>query len=103
MNDIQLTETALLILSTMHSPIHGYDIMKRIDEALHPLMSVGPATMYTTLSKLVKSKLCTLTEDQHRKIYTLTPLGQEVLAGEITRREKMLDFMKKQHNTWRTQ
>lgn len=96
MNTIQLTETSLLILSTMQSPIHGYDIMKHIDEALHPLMSVGPATMYTTLSKLVKSKLCAITNVQNRKIYILTPLGQQVLEGEITRREKMLEYMKTQ-------
>jgi len=96
MNDIQLTETALLILSTMHSPIHGYDIMKRIDEALHPHMSVGPATMYTTLSKLVKSKLCTITEEQNRKMYSLTSLGEEVLEDEILRREMMLTFMNNQ-------
>ena len=87
----------------MHSPIHGYNIMKRIDEVLHPLMSVGPATMYTTLSKLVKNKLCAITNVQNRKIYTLTPLGQQVLESEIKRREKMIEFMKTQHKTWRTQ
>jgi len=95
MNEIQLTETALLILSTMHRPIHGYDIMKQIDESLQPLMRVGPATMYTTLSKLVKQQLCSVSEHQHRKLYVLTPLGIKVLHDEIARREKMLEFMKK--------
>lgn len=96
MNDIQISETALVILSTMHQSIHGYEIMKRIEDELKSTMSVGPATMYTTLAKLVKHALCTVVEEQNRKVYSLTPKGRMVLEDEIQRRERMLSFMKAQ-------
>lgn len=93
MNDIQLTETACLILSTMRKPIHGYDIMKKVEDSLSPMFSIGPATMYTTLAKLMKHGLCTINEEQNRKMYTLTQLGENVLNEEIQRRERLLAFM----------
>lgn len=96
MNDVQITETALLILSTMQTPIHGYEIMKRINETLNPWMSIGPATMYTTLAKLEKHKLCSILVEQNRKVYHLTSYGKQTLEEEIQRRERMLLFMRAQ-------
>jgi DNA-binding PadR family transcriptional regulator len=93
MDEIQLSETGLLILSQMRQPIHGYDIMKRIEHALSPGFKVGPATMYTTLAKLVELKLCSIQDDQNRKVYRLSELGERVLADELRRRKRLLEFM----------
>ncbi len=90
----ELTELSTLILSTLTQPIHGYDIMKMIEADLSDFQTVGPATLYTTLSKLLKANLCTYTVDGKKKIYTITPLGRETLRKEIIKHEKMLTFMK---------
>ena len=93
MNDIQLSETGLLILSQMRQPIHGYDIMKRIEQHLAPHFSVGPATMYTTLAKLVELNLCSTQDEQNRKVYRLSALGEQVLTEELNRRKRLFEFM----------
>ena len=96
MKEIQLSETMLLVLSTMRQPIHGYDIMKRIEHHLAPYFLVGPATMYTTLAKLVELGLCHNHEEQNRKVYRLSELGMHILQDEIDRRKKLLAFIQSQ-------
>lgn len=94
MKTFEMTELSALILSTLTQPIHGYDIMKVIESDLGDYQSIGPATLYTTLSKLLKAKLCTYTVDGKKKVYTITPLGRDVLHREIQKHEKMVTFMK---------
>lgn len=92
----ELTEISVLILSTLTKPIHGYEIMKQIDDALGSVLSVGPATLYTTLSKLLKAGFCQYRTEGKKKVYHLTEKGKQVLHEEYEKRVLMLDFLKKQ-------
>ncbi len=98
-NLIKLTDAAFYILSALGKPLHGYAIMKRVEEISSeggmPEFKLGPATLYTNLTKLVEQKLIQQLEDveqsdERRKPYVLTELGWEVLADEVKRRAEMV-------------
>jgi len=93
---IELTEISCLILSTMSAPTHGYEIMKSVEADLEGRVSVGPATLYTNLSKLVDAGLCVFTEVANKKVYEITTLGKTVLDQEVEKRRRILAFMENQ-------
>jgi DNA-binding PadR family transcriptional regulator len=68
-------------------PSHGYELHVRLGEALGPLgESVNPGQVYVTLARLEKADLVTsartgaAAERPDRKVYELTPRGQDRVA-----------------------
>ena len=83
-----LTDSNYLILLALLKPKHGYAIMKDISDITDEKVSIGPASMYTILKKLVKSELITLEQDDDRKkVYLITDLGVQALEAEVERRK----------------
>jgi DNA-binding PadR family transcriptional regulator len=71
---------------------HGYAIMQAVEASSDGLVRMGPATLYGTLSRLVDQGLAeelTLkpvpADDQRRRYYRLTGLGERVCAAEAER------------------
>src|SRR5580704_7464916 len=63
-------------------PSHGYELRARLSQALGPLAEgINEGQMYVTLTRLEKggfvSRVDAPTERSDRKIYRLTPAGQE--------------------------
>ncbi|HCM88371.1 MULTISPECIES: helix-turn-helix transcriptional regulator [Vagococcus] len=86
--DEPLTDSNYLILLALLEPKHGYAIMKEISEITQERVTIGPASMYTILKKLVKSEYITLEQDDDRKkIYLITELGISKLESEVERRK----------------
>lgn len=84
---IPLTEATYYILLSMLEPIHGYKLMKNVEEMTSGKVSLGPGTLYGATSKLVKDGLIeqVSTDNERRKSYILTPLGKEILKIEYQR------------------
>jgi DNA-binding PadR family transcriptional regulator len=68
-------------------PSHGYELRARLGEALGPLGDgVNAGQIYVTLTRLEKAGLVTsersigLPDRPHRKVYELTPAGQQRVA-----------------------
>lgn len=95
MKSIELSEVGCLILGTLMQPTHGYEIMKVIESELAGKVSLGPATLYTTLSKLEKGGLCSYEEVANKKIYTITKEGIELLYEETQKKNQILNYMMK--------
>ena len=93
MENIELTDIGLMILSTMVNPIHGYEIMNQVDKYFGKQLSIGPATLYTTLRKLSENKLCTFENINTKKVYRLTELGKKVLKDELEKLKKIENFV----------
>lgn len=86
--DEQLTDSNYLILLALLQPKHGYAIMKDISDITEGKVTIGPASMYTILKKLLKNELITLEQDDDRKkVYLITELGISVLEKEVERRK----------------
>ncbi len=90
----ELTDAAFYILSSVVEEKHGYLIMKTIEELTDNKVTIGPASLYTTLKKLLAAKLIELSDgaDEGKKVYKITSLGREMLIKEIERKKEMIKF-----------
>lgn len=96
-----LNDSAFYILSTLMEANHGYLIMKIIEESTQGTVVIGPASLYTTLKKLLDSELIqrNKTDDETTKIYQITAKGKDILEQDINRKKRMIDFAEKQINS----
>ena len=90
-----MTETGFYILLCLQTPNHGYGIVQKVKDMTSGDIVLAPGTMYGSLSKMEKDGLIRfLREEEKRKLYTITELGQEVLNIEMKRIERLYKNMK---------
>ncbi|MHC1748217.1 MAG: PadR family transcriptional regulator [Cellulosilyticaceae bacterium] len=90
----ELTDSAFYILSSVIEEKHGYLIMKTIENLTNNEVVIGPASLYTTLKKLLAADLVALNSDtdENKKVYKITSKGREMLIKEIERKKQMIKF-----------
>ena len=88
----ELTDTAYYILLSLVDARHGYLIMQTIEEMTEQELIIGPASMYTTIKKLLAAELIQLFDDHDpkRKTYIATEKGIKLLKKEVNRRRQMV-------------
>ena len=92
---VPMTETGFYILFCLQTPNHGYGIVQRVEKLTDGEIRLAPGTMYGSLSKMEKDGVIRfIREEDKRKIYKITPLGEEVLALEIKRIERLYKIAK---------
>ncbi len=71
---------------------HGYAIMQAVEKSSSGVVRMGPATLYGTLKRLVDQGLAEERahrpdpdDDQRRRYYRMTGLGQRVCSAEADR------------------
>ena len=85
-----MTETGFYILFCLQKERHGYSITQKVKELTEGQLSISPGTMYGTLAKMEKDGLITFVrEEEKRKLYQITDLGQKILDLEIQRIERL--------------
>jgi DNA-binding PadR family transcriptional regulator len=78
---------------------HGYAIMRDIDDLSGGSVNMGPGTLYGSIKRMIDQGLVEETDerpdpaldDQRRRYYRLTALGQRVGAAERARLAALLD------------
>ena len=92
---VPMTETAFYILLCLREPNHGYGIVQMVEKLTDGAIKLAPGTMYGSLSKMEKDCVIRfIREEDKRKIYKITDLGEEVLALEIKRIERLYKIAK---------
>ena len=92
----ELTDSIFFILLATSRPIHGYGIMKIVQEATEQSLDIGPATMYTTLKKLNRTGwIHAVGEEDSKILYKITDAGQKILDENFERRKKIVGFAEK--------
>lgn len=92
---VPMTETAFYILLCLREPNHGYGIVQTVEKLTDGAIKLSPGTMYGSLSKMEKDGVIRfIREEDKRKIYKITDLGDEVLALEIKRIERLYKIAK---------
>ena len=92
---VPMTETAFYILLCLKKPNHGYGIVQTVERLTDGAIRLAPGTMYGSLSKMEKDGLIRfLREEEKRKIYQITDLGDEVLKLEYHRIDRLYRNMK---------
>ncbi|EHJ57096.1 transcriptional regulator, PadR family [Streptococcus urinalis 2285-97] len=85
-----MSETAFYILFTLQEENHGYGIGQFVENLTQGDIVISPGTMYGTLSKMEKDGLIAYQgEENKRKKYKITQLGQELLTIEMRRIDRL--------------
>ncbi len=74
----------------MSGPAHGYDLHHRVAQELGPIWHIGMGHLYNALRDLeregrVQSTLVPQADRPPRKVYTITPAGQEDFLAWVRR------------------
>lgn len=92
---VPMTETAFFILFCLRKPNHGYGVVQTVEKLTDGAIKLAPGTMYGSLSKMEKDGVIRfIREEEKRKIYKITGLGEEVLDIEIKRIERLYNITK---------
>lgn len=91
---VPMTETGFYILLCLREDAHGYSIVKKTEQLTHGEIRISPGTLYGSLSKMEKDGLIQFVrEEENRKIYHITELGNQVLDLEMKRIERLYQSM----------
>ena len=84
-------------LALLDGELHGYALMRRVEELSDGAVRMGPGTLYGTLNRLVETGLIEETTDQRsrdgnerRRYYQLTGRGRLVAVEELTRLQRLV-------------
>ncbi len=88
----------LILLALVAEELHGYALAKDIAEQTDGVVSLEPGNLYRVIKRLSADKLVEGSErkstgthdDERRRYYKLTKLGQQVAALEGDRLRKLL-------------
>ena len=86
-----MTEAMYYLLLALRQPAHGYRLMQAVSELSHRRVTMGPGTLYGLLGKLMETGYIQLAEESgRRKVYQMTPLGEQALRAEYSRLQAMV-------------
>lgn len=89
-----LTEATFYVLLAVQKPIHGYGIIKTIEELTEGRIVLAAGTLYGALQNLERYKCIELHKSsvsRRKKEYVSTSLGSKLLQFEISRLKSMLN------------
>ena len=74
---------------------HGYAIMQEARRLSDDTVKIGPATLYTTIQRLLTAKLISEvpgpeSSDSRRRYYSLTASGKSALRADLARMEAIV-------------
>jgi DNA-binding PadR family transcriptional regulator len=92
----ELTDTYYYILLSLMEPKHGYLIMKAVERISKNTFSIGPASLYTSIKKLLDAELIKLVEESaQKKIYIITEKGVQFLKNDVEKKREMVEAAEK--------
>lgn len=99
MSTSPLAPRDLLILAVLaERPLHGYGIIKAVEDRSTDGVLLDPANLYRALRRMRRDGWIAEADgkgpDPRRRSFRLTPLGRTVLSSEVRRLEVLLDTVK---------
>ena len=87
-----------ILLALAEEDLHGYAIMRQIEEQTAGRMRLGPGTLYSSIQALLAEKLIEETGlgedaklgDERRRYYRLTSAGRKLARSEAERLADLL-------------
>jgi DNA-binding PadR family transcriptional regulator len=73
------------------NPMHGYEVMKALEEHTHGCYKPSPGTVYPTLQWLEDEGLVRSEEVVSKKVYSITEAGEEFLKENKTTVDEIFD------------
>jgi DNA-binding PadR family transcriptional regulator len=104
MNDSIGTPALYILLALTEGEKHGYAIMKDVAGISDGEVSLGPATLYTNIKRLLLAKHIrevgikkdpnAIRPEERRRYYVLSSAGRQALKKELMRMEKLVRSFK---------
>lgn len=91
---LPLAPRDLLILAVLaEAPLHGYGLIKAVEERSSSGVLLDPANLYRVLRRMRALGWIEETDDEgeRRRTHRITTAGRSVLAAEVGRLERLLD------------
>jgi DNA-binding PadR family transcriptional regulator len=78
---------------------HGYAVMREVERISEGAVKMGPGTLYGTIKRMLESGLCEESgerpdpdlDDERRRYYRITGLGEKVVTAEVRRLATMIE------------
>lgn len=88
-----------ILLALADGERHGYAVMREVEALTEGALRLGPETLYGTIKRLLAGGLIAESDerpdpaldDERRRYYWLTPLGERVAADEARRLARIVD------------
>jgi DNA-binding PadR family transcriptional regulator len=88
-----------ILLSLADDDLHGYAIMRQVEQQTSGRLRLGPGTLYSSIQALLEGKLIeevcapeeTELREERRRFYRLTTAGRKLARSEA---EKMADLLR---------
>ncbi|MGA2538678.1 MAG: helix-turn-helix transcriptional regulator [Terracidiphilus sp.] len=88
-----------ILLALADDDLHGYGIMRHVEEQTGGRLRMGPGTLYSSIQALLEEKLIEEVDlradaklgDERRRYYRLTSAGRKLARGEA---ERMADLLR---------
>ena len=93
MASLPLAPRDLLILAVLSpAPLHGYGIIKAVEERSESGVLLDPANLYRCLHRMRSDGWIDEVpgDDERRRTYRITREGRQILASEVARLERLL-------------
>jgi DNA-binding PadR family transcriptional regulator len=92
------SDVLLIMLALAARPLHGYGVIRDVEERSGGEMRLQTGALYRTLRRLLNERLiqeCAPppgeeSGDERRRYYRLTTLGQQVLDAEVERMSRLV-------------
>jgi DNA-binding PadR family transcriptional regulator len=87
--------TLHILLALTGGPLHGYAIMRRVDELSDGAVQMGPGTLYGSIKRMLADGLIeeiepSANDDERRRVYQMSGLGERASAAEVQRLRRLL-------------
>lgn len=83
----------LILVALSDGPLHGYGIVKAVEERSEAGVRMDPANLYRVLRRMRSAgwvEECDVEEDDRRRTHGLTARGAAVLRAEIRRLDRLV-------------
>jgi len=88
-----LTETVFYVLLALHTPLHGYGVMKYVNEISDGRIALGAGTLYGALTTLAeKGWIASVpgSAGERKKNYVVTDEGRSIVLAELKRLDELV-------------
>ncbi len=88
----------ILLHHLKEKPSYGYEIIRALEERFHSFYVPSPGSVYPTLQMLEEMGYVTSSEQDGKKVYSITKDGLMFLEEEKASQERIQDRMKQWYN-----
>ena len=90
-NEVRKGFLKLIVMNIIREkPTHGYEIIQNIQEKSGGRWTPSPGSVYPALEYLESKGYIISHEEERKKVYSITPKGEQVIEHMRKRREEML-------------